>query len=102
MQHTALFVVLTIAFAMLPLGAWFAFGAASIALLIQGGTFVAAVGVLGWGAVVMMIGDNVVQPALIGGSARLPFLWTLIGILGGLRPSASSASSSAPSSRPQS
>ena len=32
----------------------------------------------------MVIGDNVVQPALIAGAARLPLLWTLIGILGGL------------------
>jgi predicted PurR-regulated permease PerM len=32
----------------------------------------------------MLIGDNLVQPALIGGAVRLPFLWTLLGILGGL------------------
>ncbi|HSS47273.1 MAG TPA: AI-2E family transporter, partial [Burkholderiales bacterium] len=25
-----------------------------------------------------------VRPALIGGAARLPFLWVLLGILGGL------------------
>jgi predicted PurR-regulated permease PerM len=32
----------------------------------------------------MLIGDTFVQPALIAGAARLPFLWILIGILGGL------------------
>ena len=32
----------------------------------------------------MVIGDNFVQPGLIGGAARLPFLWALIGIVGGL------------------
>ena len=32
----------------------------------------------------MLTGDNVVQPALIGGAARLPFLAALIGIFGGL------------------
>jgi predicted PurR-regulated permease PerM len=44
----------------------------------------AAAAAVAWGAVIMLIGDNVVQPALIGSSVRLPFLWTLLGILGGL------------------
>jgi len=82
--HAALFAILTAAFAMLPLGAWFAFGAAALALLFSGGSPVAAALVAGWGAIIMMIGDNFVQPALIGGSVRLPFLWAMIGILGGL------------------
>lgn len=34
---------------------------------------------------VMLLGDNLVQRALIGGSARLPFLFVLIGILGGIQ-----------------
>ena len=32
----------------------------------------------------MLAGDNVVQPALVGGAARLPLLRALVGILGGL------------------
>jgi predicted PurR-regulated permease PerM len=84
LQHPTLFIMLTIAVAMLPLGAWFAFTAAALVLLLGQGTMLAAAGVFGWGAVVMLIGDNIVQPALIGGAARLPFLWTLIGILGGI------------------
>ena len=32
----------------------------------------------------MLIGDNLIQPGLIAGSVRLPFLWTLIGIFGGI------------------
>ena len=82
--HAVLFAILTTAFAMLPMGAWFAFGTAAIVLVLGGGTIAAATAVFGWGAVVMLVGDNIVQPALIGGSVRLPFLWTLIGILGGL------------------
>ncbi|MBB3017063.1 putative PurR-regulated permease PerM [Microvirga lupini] len=82
--NAALFAVLTTAFAMLPFGAWFAFSAAAIVLVLTGGTLVAAAAVVGWGAVVMLVGDNIVQPALIGGTVRLPFLWTLLGILGGL------------------
>jgi predicted PurR-regulated permease PerM len=82
--HAVLFAILTIAFAMLPMGAWLAFGVAAIVLVLGGGSAVAAALVFGWGAAVMLIGDNVIQPALIGGTVRLPFLWTLLGILGGL------------------
>ena len=42
-------------------------------------------GLFGFGAAVMLVGDNFVQPAVIGGASRLPFLWALIGILGGLQ-----------------
>lgn len=28
--------------------------------------------------------DNYVRPLLIGGSVQLPFIWTLLGIFGGL------------------
>ncbi|QRM29877.1 AI-2E family transporter [Microvirga sp. VF16] len=82
--NAALFAVLTTAFAMLPFGAWFAFSAAAIVFVLTGGTIVAAAAIIGWGAIVMLIGDNIIQPALIGGTVRLPFLWTLLGILGGL------------------
>jgi predicted PurR-regulated permease PerM len=83
--HPILFGALTVAFAMLPLGAWIAFGAASLVLLIENSDPFMAASLFGFGAVVMLIGDNLVQPALIGGAARLPFLWTLVGILGGLQ-----------------
>ena len=36
------------------------------------------------GLVVVGIADHFVRPALIGGATRLPFLWVLIGILGGV------------------
>jgi predicted PurR-regulated permease PerM len=70
--HAILFGALTAAFAMLPLGAWVAFGAAALTLLAAGGPAAAAVGVVGWGAAVMLAGDNLVQPALVGGASRLP------------------------------
>jgi predicted PurR-regulated permease PerM len=53
-------------------------------LAIQHDAWLGAAGVFGWGAAVMLAGDNLVQPALIGGSARLPLVWTLVGILGGV------------------
>jgi predicted PurR-regulated permease PerM len=82
--HPVLFGILTVAFAMLPLGAWIAFTAAALFLLGQGGSVLAAGGLFAFGAAVMLAGDNFVQPALIGGAIRLPFLLTLIGILGGV------------------
>jgi predicted PurR-regulated permease PerM len=83
--HPLLFAVLTMAFAMVPFGAWAAFTAATLILLLHGGSFLVAAGLFGFCAAVMLIGDNVIQPALIGGTTRLPFLLVLIGILGGLQ-----------------
>ena len=82
--HSTLFAILTAAFALLPFGAWFAFTAAALVLLMNGGGVLETAGVFGWGAVVMLVGDNVAQPALVGAEMRLPFLLTLMGILGGV------------------
>jgi predicted PurR-regulated permease PerM len=78
-----LFTVATIAVAMLPFGAWAAFGIASAVLIAQGHV-AAAAGLFVFGAAVMLIGDNFVQPALIGNSMELPFLWTFVATFGGL------------------
>jgi predicted PurR-regulated permease PerM len=78
-----LFTLATIAVAMLPFGAWAAFGVASLVLLAQGQA-VAAMVLFAFGAAVMLIGDNFVQPALIGNAVELPFLWTFVATFGGL------------------
>ena len=52
---------------------------------VKGGTSLSAAGLFGFGTAVLLIGDNFIQPALIGGSAELPFLLVLIGILGGMQ-----------------
>jgi predicted PurR-regulated permease PerM len=80
-----LFTVLTAAFAMVPFGAWAAFTVAALLLLVNDGSPSAAVAVFAWGAVVMLVGDQFVWPALVGGAARLPFILALIGIFGGLQ-----------------
>jgi len=36
------------------------------------------------GAVLLFIADHFVRPVIIGGGARVPFLWVLLGILGGV------------------
>ncbi len=79
----ALFGALTVACAMVPLGAWIAFSLTSLFLLAQGNV-AAAAGLFAYGAVVALVGDYVIQPTLIGGSTRLPFLWALVGTLGGV------------------
>jgi predicted PurR-regulated permease PerM len=83
--HPLLFSVLTIVLAMVPLGGWVALAAASLTLVVQDGTLLTSVGLFVFGAAVLLIGDNFIQPALIGGSAELPFLLVLIGILGGMQ-----------------
>lgn len=78
-----LFTVLTIFVATLPFGAWFAFGLATLILVIQGHLLAAAL-LFGFSIAVMFIGDNVVQPAIIGSSVELPFVLALLGTFGGL------------------
>ncbi|AOR76380.1 hypothetical protein BES08_06145 [Novosphingobium resinovorum] len=78
-----LFATFTIALALVPFGAWAAFGLASLILL--GTNHVLAGGLLfGFGVSVMTLGDNVVQPAVIGSAVELPFLLAIIGAFGGL------------------
>jgi predicted PurR-regulated permease PerM len=79
-----MFTIITIAFAMLPFGAWLAFTAAALVLLSGEGSGFAAAGVFLWGAIVMLAGDHFVWPTLVGGSARLPFLLAFVGIFGGI------------------
>jgi predicted PurR-regulated permease PerM len=83
--HPLLFAVLTMAFAMVPFGAWFAATAATLMLLLHDSSLWTAAGLFGFCAAVMLIAENFIQPALIGGTTRLPFLLVLIGILGGLQ-----------------
>jgi predicted PurR-regulated permease PerM len=40
------------------------------------------IGVLGF--VVTFVADHFIRPTLIGSATRLPFLWVLLGILGGV------------------
>jgi predicted PurR-regulated permease PerM len=74
---------LTGVLAAIPFAAPLVFGAASLYLFAMGSRL-AAGGVLAFGFVVVFIADHAVRPFVIGGAARLPFLWVLLGILGGL------------------
>lgn len=81
--HPVLFGALTAVAAMIPFGAPLAFGLAAVLLVAKGAVAPAAIVVVS-GFVVTFVADHFVRPALIGGTTRLPFLWVLLGILGGV------------------
>ena len=81
--HPILFGALTAVAAMVPFAAAVAFCIAALALL-AGGSAVGAAVVVGAGFLVTFTADHFVRPKLIGGTTKLPFLWVLLGILGGV------------------
>ncbi|HEY6815825.1 MAG TPA: AI-2E family transporter, partial [Croceibacterium sp.] len=81
--HAFFLALLTAAFALLPFGAWAMFSIASAILAINGNPFAAAL-LLGYGAVIMFIGDNFVTPLLVGARVQLPLLFAFVGAFGGL------------------
>jgi predicted PurR-regulated permease PerM len=81
--HPAMLGFATAIAAMIPMGATIMLVIAA-ALVLAGGKTVAAAVLLGVGMAVIFIADHAIRPALIGGATRLPFLWVLLGILGGV------------------
>ena len=81
---------LTGVLATVPFGAPVIFGLGALVLFSQSQTG-AAVALLVFGFVVVFVADHFLRPILIGGAARLPFLWVLLGIFGGLSRSGCSA-----------
>lgn len=81
--HPALLGFLTAVGAVFPLGATVALVIAAGLVLAAGKTVAAAVLAV-FGVVVIFVADHAVRPALIGGATRLPFIWVLLGILGGV------------------
>ena len=81
--HPTLFGAATAVAAMIPFGAALLYGSAALVLLTQGAV-AGAVAVVVFGTLVVFIADHAVRPALIGGATQLPFVWVLLGILGGV------------------
>ena len=75
--------MLTAVAAMIPFCAVIAIALASVLVLAQGST-VAAIALFVFGMIVVFTSDHFVRPVLIGGATKLPFLWVLLGILGGV------------------
>ena len=83
LPHPVSIAALTGVLAVIPFGAPVAFGAAAL-YLAAAGSAVAGAAVFCFGLVVVFVADHFIRPVIIGGAARLPFLWVLLGILGGL------------------
>jgi predicted PurR-regulated permease PerM len=81
--HPLLLGTLTGIAAIIPFGAplLFCLGAALLAGAGQAG---AAITLIVFGFLIVFLADHFLRPFLIGGATRLPFLWVLIGILGGV------------------
>jgi predicted PurR-regulated permease PerM len=74
---------LTGVLAVIPFGAPLIYTVAAIYMFMTGKAL-AAIVIFAAGSVVVFVADHFIRPVLIGGSARLPFLWVLLGLLGGL------------------
>ena len=81
--HPTLFGAATAIAAMIPFGAPTVFCVAGL-LLIADGAVGAGVGVIAFGFTIVFLADHFVRPALIGGATKLPFIWVLFGIFGGV------------------
>ena len=81
--HPVLLSAFTAVAAMVPLGGPVVLAIASLLVLTTGST-IAAIALFAAGMAVVFIADHAVRPALIGGATRLPFIWVLLGILGGV------------------
>ncbi len=81
--QTLLMGVATAIGCIVPFGAFVMFSLAAI-LLVYKGAIVGALFIFVFGLVVLTVADHVVRPYVIGNATRLPFLFVLVGILGGV------------------
>jgi predicted PurR-regulated permease PerM len=81
--HPTLLGAVTAVGAMIPFAVILVYGGAALFLLAQG-SIAWAIGLFIVGSVVVFVSDHFVRPALIGGATHLPFIWVLLGILGGV------------------
>lgn len=81
--HPALFGIITAVSAMIPFCSVVIIFLVAMLTLFHS-TPLAAIIILAAGLSVIFIADHFVRPGLIGGSTKLPFLWVLLGILGGI------------------
>ena len=81
--HPTSFGAVTAIAAMIPFAAPLVFGLAALVLVAQG-SVVAGIIVFAVGMAVTFTADHFVRPVLIGGATKLPFIWVLLGILGGV------------------
>ncbi|WP_216851193.1 AI-2E family transporter [Acidisphaera sp. L21] len=81
--HPTIFGALTAVAAMIPFAAPVIFVVAALFVIAQG-SLVWGVTIIVAGFAVTFIADHFIRPVLIGGATKLPFIWVLLGILGGV------------------
>ena len=81
--HAVLLGAFTAVAAMVPFAAALAIGVAAL-LAVAAGKAAAAIIIVVAGFIVTFSADHFVRPTLIGGATKLPFIWVLLGILGGV------------------
>ena len=81
--HPILSGAITGVFATIPFAAPIVFGTVAVVLVVRG-SIAAAIVVAVAGFLVLFIADHFVRPVIIGEGAKLPFLWALLAILGGV------------------
>ncbi|HEY0204480.1 MAG TPA: AI-2E family transporter, partial [Acetobacteraceae bacterium] len=81
--HPVLLGALTAVAAIIPMGAPVILAVASLLALASGST-TAAIALFVVGMILIFVADHAIRPVLIGGATQLPFLWVLLGILGGV------------------
>ena len=83
LDNPAILGALTGFFAIIPFAAKLVFSVCALVLVAKGHP-VEAGSLFIYGMTLTLIADNYIRPALIGGAVKLPFIWTLLGIFGGL------------------
>lgn len=81
--HPVLLGALTAVAAIIPMGAPIILAVACLLVLAAGST-TAAIVLFVVGMILIFAADHAIRPVLIGGATKLPFLWVLLGILGGV------------------
>jgi predicted PurR-regulated permease PerM len=82
-DHAALMGVITGLIALVPFAAKIISVGASMVLFGEG-KLGPGVGLFVYGLLIIILSDNYLKPKLIGNAVKLPFIWTLLGILGGI------------------
>jgi predicted PurR-regulated permease PerM len=83
LPHSTLLGALTGVLAIVPFGAPLVIAITALTLFIQS-SVIAAVSLVIFGSLVIFAADYMLRPVLIGSAGRLPFVWILLGLFGGI------------------
>ncbi len=83
LRAPALLGMITVILAIIPFGATAVWATVSLWLFASGDWWAAA-GLAAWGAVVISQIDNLLRPMVISSATRIPYLFVLFGVLGGV------------------